>query len=202
VTILTLVYILTSAAFIYLVPLEHVTSGEIFVAQAGEAMFGRAGGNVLSTVVIVAVFGSLAAVVMSAPRVYFAMARDGLFIPAAAALHPRFGTPARAILIQATLASVLVLFGSFDTIISYFIFVVVIFIGLTVAGLFLLRKRTPENSGISLTPTYPLTPVVFLLLTALILVLIGARHPREAILGVVVVLLGLPVYYFVLREKR
>src|SRR5262245_44032345 len=113
VTMLTIVYILTSAAFIYLIPLERVNSGEIFVALAGEAMFGRAGGKVLSTIVIVAVFGSLAAVVMSAPRVYFAMAKDRLFVPAAAVLHPRFDTPARAILIQATLACVLVLLGSF-----------------------------------------------------------------------------------------
>ena len=202
VSILTLVYILTTAAFIYLVPLERVTSGEIFVAQAGEAMFGRAGGNVLSGIVIVAVFGSLAAVVMSAPRVYFAMAKDRLFVPAAAALHPRFDTPARAIMIQATLASLLVLLGSFDTIISYFLFVVVIFIGLTVASLFVFRKRRSSSDRVSLTPAYPLAPVVFLLFTALILFLLGARRPREAALGVAVVLLGLPVYYFVLRERR
>ena len=202
VTILTLVYILTSAAFIYLIPLERVTSGEIFVALAGEAMFGRAGGNVLSAIVIIAVFGSLAAIVMSAPRVYFAMARDGLFIPAAAAVHPRFGTPARAILIQATLACLLVLLGSFETIISYFIFVVVIFIGLTVASLFVFRRRKPTNSDVALTPAYPLPPVVFLLLTVLILVLLGSRRPLEAVLGVAVVLFGLPVYYFLLREKR
>src|SRR5882672_2031758 len=140
VTILTAVYILTSAAFMYLVPLERVTSGETFAAQAGEVLFGRLGGQILSGIVIVAVMGSLAAVVMSAPRVYFAMARDGLFIPAAAAIHPRYGTPARAIVIQAVLASVLVLVGTFNTIISYFVFVVVIFIGLTVAALFILRR--------------------------------------------------------------
>ena len=104
VTILTAVYILTSAAFLYLVPLEQVTSGETFAAQAGEVLFGRLGGQILSGIVIVAVLGSLAAVVMSAPRVYFAMARDGLFIPAAAAIHPRYGTPARAIIIQAALS--------------------------------------------------------------------------------------------------
>ena len=100
VTILTAVYILTSAAFMYLVPLEQVTSGETFIAQAGEVLFGRLGAQVLSGIVIVAVFGSLAAVVMSAPRVYFAMARDGLFIPAVAAVHPRYATPARAIIIK------------------------------------------------------------------------------------------------------
>jgi basic amino acid/polyamine antiporter, APA family len=202
VAILTMVYILTSAAFMYLVPLERVTASEIFVAQAGEVLFGRMGGAVLSLIVIVAVLGSLAAIVMSAPRVYFAMARDGLFIPAVAAVHPRFETPARAIIIQATLASGLVLLGTFNTIISYFIFVVVTFIGLTIATLFVFHRRKSDNVVPYRTPGYPLTAIVFLLLTALVLFLIGGRNPKEAILGVVVVLLGLPVYYLLLRGNR
>lgn len=201
VAIITAVYVLTSAAFIYLVPLEHVTSAETFAAQAGEVLFGRMGGPVLSGIVIIAVLGSLAAVVMSAPRVYFAMARDGLFIPAAAAIHPRFQTPARAIAIQAALASTLVLVGTFTTIISYFIFVVVIFIALTVAALFVLRRKTPD-AIVYRTPGYPLTPIIFLLLIALLLFLLGGHNPREAILGVGVVALGLPVYYLLFRGHR
>jgi APA family basic amino acid/polyamine antiporter len=201
VTILTLVYILTSAAFIYLVPLEQVTSAETFAAQAGEVLFGRMGGQVLSGIVIVAVLGSLAAVVMSAPRVYFAMARDGLFIPAAAAIHPRYGTPARAIAIQAALASVLVLVGTFNAIISYFIFVVVIFIALTVAALFVLRRKTPETV-VYRTPGYPLTPIIFLLLIGLLLFLLGGHNPKQALLGAGVVVLGLPVYYLLFRRVR
>jgi APA family basic amino acid/polyamine antiporter len=201
VSILTSVYILTSAAFMYLVPLEQVTSGETFAAQAGEVLFGRRGGQVLSSIVIVAVLGSLVAIVMSAPRVYFAMARDGLFIPAAAAIHPRFETPARAIIIQAALATLLVLVGTFNTIISYFVFVVVIFIGLTVAALFVLRRREP-GSNVYRTPGYPVTPIVFLFLIALLLFLLGGHNPREALLGVGVVILGLPVYYLFLRGKR
>ena len=201
VTVLTVVYILTSAAFIYLVPLEQVTSGETFAAQAGEVLFGRLGGRVLAGIVIVAVLGSLAAVVMSAPRVYFAMARDGLFIPAAAAIHPRYGTPARAILIQATLASVLVLVGTFNTIISYFIFVVVIFIALTVVALFVLRRSAPDGVAYR-TPGYPVTPIIFLFLIALLLFLLGGHNPLQAALGVGVVVLGLPVYYLLFRSHR
>jgi APA family basic amino acid/polyamine antiporter len=199
VTILTVVYILTSAAFIYLVPLEHVTSGETFAAQAGEVLFGRLGGQALSTIVIVAVTGSLVAVVMSAPRVYFAMARDGLFVPAAAAIHPRYGTPARAIIIQATLASLLVLAGTFETIMSYFVFVVVIFIALTVAALFVFRRRK-DQTIVYRTPGYPLTPIIFLLLITLLLFLLGGHHPKESVLGVAVVALGLPVYYLLFRR--
>jgi APA family basic amino acid/polyamine antiporter len=201
VTVLTVVYILTSAAFIYLVSLEQVTSGETFAAQAGEVLFGRLGGLVLSGIVIVAVLGSLAAVVMSAPRVYFAMARDGLFIPAAAAIHPRYGTPARAIMIQATLASVLVLVGTFNTIISYFVFVVVIFIALTVIALFVLRHKISGDIAYR-TPGYPVTPIIFLFLIALLLFLLGGHNPLQAALGVGVVVLGLPVYYLLFRSHR
>ena len=198
--ILTLVYVLISAVFIYLVPLEKVTSGEAFAGQVGEILFGRFGGQVFSAIVIVAVLGSLAAVVMSAPRVYFAMARDGLFIPQVAALHPRFATPARAIAIQAVLASFMVLVGTFNSIISFFIFVVVVFIGLSVAGLFVLRRR--DSTGLFRTPGYPVTPLIFLSLILLMLVLLAGNNVVQAMLGVLVVLLGLPVYYLFFSQRK
>jgi APA family basic amino acid/polyamine antiporter len=201
VIIVTTVYILTSFAFVYLVPLQQVTSGETFAAQAGEVLFGRAGGLIFSLIVVVAVLGSLAAVVMSAPRVYFAMARDGVFIPSVAVLDKRFETPARAIALQAVLASVLVLAGSFNEIVSYFVFVVVVFIALTVAALF--KFRRDESSSIRyLTPGYPLTPAVFLVMIVFLLILLGSNNPRQAFLGVAVVALGLPVYLFLFRNKR
>jgi basic amino acid/polyamine antiporter, APA family len=200
VVIVTIVYLLTSFCFVYLVPLEQVTSGETFAAQAGEVLFGRAGGLVFSLIVVVAVLGSLAAVVMSAPRVYFAMARDGLFVPAVAAIHPRFETPVVAIALQATLASVLVLAGTFNEIISYFVFVVVVFIALTIIALFRLRRRATNGAGY-LTPGYPVTPIVFLALIVLLLVLIGGNNPRQAFLGVVVVSLGFPFYLFLFRHR-
>jgi APA family basic amino acid/polyamine antiporter len=194
------VYILTSAAFVYLVPPERVTSGEAFAAQAGEALFGGAGRFVFTGVVVVAVLGSLASFTMSAPRVYFAMARDGLFLPAAARLHPRYGTPARAIVIQTALASLLVLLGNFDDIIAYFLFAVVLFIALAVATLFVLRKE--GGTALFMTPLYPLTPIVYLLLTAVLLFLLASGRPKSAFTGVAVVLLGLPFYYLIFRRGR
>jgi APA family basic amino acid/polyamine antiporter len=182
------------------VPLDTVTSGETFAAQAGPVLFGRPGGQVFAAIVAVTVLGSLAAIIMSAPRVYFAMARDGLFFPAAASLHPKFGTPARTIALQAVLASLLVALGNFNQIISYFIFVVVIFIGLTVVGLFVLRRRESGRTGY-LTPGYPVTPIVFLLLVALLLFLLGSNNPKQSFLGVGVVALGIPVYYLSFRRR-
>jgi APA family basic amino acid/polyamine antiporter len=151
-------------------------------------------------IVIVSVLGSLAALVMSAPRVYFAMAQDGLFFPGAAVLHPRFGTPARAISLQALLASFLVLLGNFNQIVSYFFFVVVIFLALSVAAIFVLQKKHTTEIEYR-TPAYPFTPIVFLVMVAVVLVLLAAGNPLQSLLGVCIVALGAPVYYLFIRKK-
>lgn len=201
VTIVTIVYVLTSFAFFYLVPLDRVTSGETFAAQAGEVLFGRAGGLIFSLVVVISVLGSITAVVLSAPRVYFAMARDGLFIPSVATLHKRYETPARAIGLQALLASVLVVAGNFREIMTYFMFVVVLFVALSVAALF--KFRRDDSHGVRfLTPGYPFTPIVFLVMIAMTLFLLAVDKPTPAFRGVLVVALGFPVYLFLFRTKR
>ena len=200
VCIVTAIYIATSAVFMYLVPLERVTSGETFAAQAGEALFGQAGGQVFSAVVVASVLASLSAVIMTAPRVYYAMARDGLFFKGAAQVHTRFGTPARAIAVQAVLASLLVALGTFQQIIAYFVFITVIFIGLTVAAVFVLKHKHGISAYRALG--YPVTPIVFLSLVVVLLVLLAANNPREALLGSAVVGLGLPVYQLVVRRQR
>ena len=91
--VVTLVYVLITLVFLYLVPYERIDSREAFAALAGEALFGRVGGVVFTLIVIVTVLGSLAALLMAMPRVYFAMARDRLFFPSVAALHPRYWHP-------------------------------------------------------------------------------------------------------------
>lgn len=199
VAIVTLVYVLTSGVFLYLVPLDLVSSGETFAAQAGEVLFGKSGALIFSAIVLIAVLGSLNAIIMAAPRVYFAMARDGLFFPAVASIHPRFGTPARAVALQAVLASLLVALGTFNQIISYFIFVVVVFIALTVVALFVLRRDRPSSIRY-MTPGYPATPIVFLSLTILLLILLATSNPKQSFLGAGVVAVGIPIYYLVFQR--
>lgn len=200
VSIITAVYILTSAVFLYLVPLERVTSGEAFAAQAGEALFGPAGGQVFAGIVIVAILGSLLALLMALPRAYFAMARDGLFFKSVAAVHPRFGTPSRAIALQAVLASLLVMLGNFDQIVSYFISITVLFVGLTVGALLVLRRRDTAAPAYR-TPGYPGTPLIFLALVAALLFLLAGHDPVQAALGVGIVALGIPVYLVAFRRS-
>ena len=197
----TLVYLATSAVFLYLVPVERVTSGETFAAQAGAALFGPIGGLVLSCIVIVSVLGSMAAMMMAAPRVYYAMARDGLFLSAAAVPHPRFGTPIYAIGLQAAVASVLVVSGTFGQIVAYFIFVTVAFVALTVAGLFVLRKKHQAPLSYR-TPGYPATAIIFVALMFLLLIVLAARNPAQALIGAGVVVVGAFVYPWTVRRAN
>jgi APA family basic amino acid/polyamine antiporter len=199
VSIVTAAYIATSAAFLYLVPLERVTSGEAFAAQAGEVLFGAIGGTIFAGIVVVSVAGSLFAVVMLLPRVYYAMGRDGVFPPAIGELN-RFGTPSRAIATEAVLASVLVIAGSFDQIVAYFVFITVTFIALTVAAVYVQRGRQ-VSAPPYLTPGYPMTPAIFLSLVVLLLVLIGMNDPWQALAGTAIVALGLPVYELMERRR-
>jgi APA family basic amino acid/polyamine antiporter len=214
--VVTLAYVLTSAAFLYLVPPDAVTSDEAFAALAGEALFGRVGGVVLAAVVLLSVAGSLFAVQMMLPRLYYAMGRDGVFPAGFGRLHPTRGTPVRAILLQAALASVLVGVGTFDAIIAYFIFVTVGFIGITIAGIWRanglvgfagfgrvgsgsvgLVQGSSGSSGWLLK----LSAAVFLAFVSLLLLLVAMNRPLQALAGVAIVLAGLPVYAVIERRR-
>ena len=183
VLLVTIVYLLVSAAFLSVVPLQEIASNTAFVAQFGTALFGSAGGKVLSVCVLLSVLGGLMALTMAAPRVYYAMAKDGAFFSAFGRLHPRYGTPANSILLQTCMALLILLFGAFDRILAYVIFSAVCFLGLSVSTLF--RLKTPVNRW-----WYPLAPIVFLFCAAVIALLILMHDPVPALVGVGIVLAG------------
>jgi APA family basic amino acid/polyamine antiporter len=188
----TVIYLLTSVVFLYLVPIEAAADPDAFVALAGRALFGPAGERVLAAAVVVVVLGSLASFTLAAPRVYYAMARDGLFLRSVARLDPRHSAPRRAIVIQAALAALLVGLGTFDQIAAYFTFVTVAFVALTVAGIY--RLPRPEPGGYRV-PFYPWTPLAFLALLVAILAILAVGRPLQAAASTAVVMLGVLVYY-------
>ena len=201
VLLVTSLYVLTSAVFLYLVPAGDVSSDVAFAAQAGAKLFGRIGEQVFAAIVVVSVLGSLAALTLAAPRLYYAMARDGLFLPAVAALHPRFGTPARAIALQAALASLMVALGTFEQIVGCFLLATVLFLALTVAAAVRLRRSRPMVASARI-PLYPLPPALFLALVAVLSVLLATGRPKESAIGIAVVLLGVPLYGAVSSKNR
>jgi APA family basic amino acid/polyamine antiporter len=199
IAIVTAVYVLTSAVFMRLVPPEEAGSARAFAASVGERLFGEAGGSALAVAVILCVLGSLAAVMLMMPRVYVALAHDGLFPRRLARLHPRLQTPVAAIGVQAGLAVLLVVFATFSSIVAYFVFITVLFIALSVAALY---RLGPPEPGVYRTPARRLTPAVFVGLCALLLGLLVLGTPREALLGVLVVAAGAPVYVGLQRAGK
>jgi APA family basic amino acid/polyamine antiporter len=189
VLLVTAVYLLVSFAFLSVVPLDRIVSNTAFVAQFGEALFGSLGGRVLSGCVLLSVLGGLMALTMAAPRVYFAMARDGAFFSAFERLHPRFGTPANAVLLQTGLALIVLCFGAFDRILLFIIFSAICFLALSAASLF--RLKEPVRRW-----WYPAPPVLFLLGCTVINLLILMHDPIPALIGLIAVLCGDPVRRF------
>jgi len=196
IAIVTAVYILTTAAFLGLVPLADVSSAGAFAARVGEHLFGSAGGTVFALAVVVSVLGSLAAVLLMQPRVYVALAHDGLFPKALARLHPRLHTPATAIGVQTTLAALLVTLGSFSDIVAYFVFVTVAFIAASVAALYRLGEPPP---GLFRAPARRVLPAIFVTLSLVLLALLVMGRPVQALLGTLVVALGAPAYVVLRR---
>jgi APA family basic amino acid/polyamine antiporter len=190
IAIVTAIYILTSMAFMGTVPVSETRSADAFAARLGEVLFGASGGRLLAVGVVVSVLGSLTAVMLASPRVYVALASDGLFPSRLARLHPRLGTPVAAIVLQAAFACLLITVGTFSDIVAYFIFITVAFIAASVAGLY---RLPPPASGYR-TPMRRVMPAVFIGLCALLLLMLLAGRPVQALLGAAVVAAGIPVY--------
>jgi APA family basic amino acid/polyamine antiporter len=200
-SVVGVVYVAVSAAFLYLVPSAEIASDEAFAAQAGAALFGRSGEVAFASLVVICVAGTLAAVLMASPRVYYAMARDGLFFRRFAAVDPRRGTPARAIGIQAMLATLVVLSGNFQEILSYFMVPTLVFLVPAVAAVFVLRRRSPAESPL-VVPGYPVSPLLFLVPVLLVIMLRIVSDPLHSLVGLGVVAVGIPVSGRVLSGRR
>jgi APA family basic amino acid/polyamine antiporter len=196
--IVTTIYLLLNLFYVYAVHpqgMEGVISiGGLAVGQA----FGESVGSFVSVLIAFALFSSLSAYVILGPRVYYAMARDGVFFSSLSAVGPVSRAPARAILLQGVIASLLVLTGSFDQILTYMGFSLGIFPILAVASLF--RRRRPGEIRTH-HPGYPIAPVLFVVAGTMMLVLAFLERPTESILAICTVLAGIP-FYLLFRKRQ
>jgi len=202
VLIVTAVYLLVSFAFVAVVPMEQIQDNTAFVAQFGQALFGAQGGRVLSACVLLCVLGGLMVLSMAVPRVTYALAREEAGYTAErgplaflARLHPRFGSPANAVLLQTGMALAVLAFGAFDRILAFIIFSAVVFLALTVATLF----RTEEPV---LRWWFPLAPIVFLIGCSVLAAMLLMHGAWPSLLGAAIVLAGLPVRWLLLRNRQ
>jgi APA family basic amino acid/polyamine antiporter len=186
---------------VWVAPASASPSDDVFVAVVGEALFGRSAGRLLAAMVTVAVAGSLAALLLGAPRVYLAMARDGLFPERLARFDPRRASSPGATLVQVSLACVLALLGTFDQILGYFVPAAVSFLGLSAAAVLVL-PRPDRGASVFRAPLHPLPIAIFLVLIVGVLALFAMGRPVQTALGAVVVALGIPVARIVVPPTR
>jgi APA family basic amino acid/polyamine antiporter len=201
VTIVTGTYLLLNAAYFYVLPLETAMTSTRIAADAADAVLGRGGGAVMSALVAFSTFGTLTGVILAGPRVYMAMSRDGLLFRWAGEIHPSRHTPHRAILLQALWASVLVWTGSYGALVSRVIYTEWLFFSLMAVGLIVMRRRRGRRSTAS-TPLvaprlWPWGPVLFAVCAFAVAVNQIVAEPANSVMGLGLVLLGIPVYFAV-----
>jgi APA family basic amino acid/polyamine antiporter len=199
--IVTLVYILTNLSIMYLLPVSEMATSESIAADAISTVLPN-GGVFIAIIIAISTLGTALIYTLSAPRIYFAMAEDGLFFKQIAHVHPRYQTPVNAVLIQFAWAIVLLLiWGTFEEVITYVTFTDWIFFTMTAFTVFLFRIRNKDMNRPVKTFGYPVTPLIFIIISFLFVLNTLIEKPAQAGAGLVLLVLGLGVYLFFKRKN-
>jgi APA family basic amino acid/polyamine antiporter len=199
--VVVLVYVLANVAYLRTLGLAGLAATETPAASVAELWMGPAGARFISATIAISTFGFLDLSILASPRVYYAMATDGSFFPALARLHPRYQTPSAAILIQSIWAILLLLTATYGELLDTVVFADWIFFGLTVAGLFVLRRRFAGRAGFH-TPGYPWLPAAFVAVAVAVVFSVIRTAPARSAVGAALLALGIPVYYWFKRSAR
>jgi APA family basic amino acid/polyamine antiporter len=198
-----MIYMALNCLYLYAMPLSELASlpdGRLTDLVA-ERLFGLVAGNVLGVFTIISIAASVSAMVLAGPRIYYAMARDGVFLPSVARVHPKFRTPILATVAQAVWAAVLVLSGTLSELVAYTGFAVVLFSGAAVLALFVLRHREPGTHRPFRALGYPLAPAIFVLASLMMVVNEIWNSPNTSLAGLTVIAVGLPIYWLLARRN-
>jgi APA family basic amino acid/polyamine antiporter len=184
-------YVALNLFYVYAVPPAEMEGVISVGGLAAGNLFGKSAETILSVLISFALFSSLSAFIILGPRVYYSMARDGVFFKALGRVNPRFSVPSRSIVLQGLIAAVLVLFGTFDQLLTYMGFSLGIFPILAVLGVFKLRR---SGRSVIKLPGYPVVPALYVLAGVTILVLSFLERPKESSIAIATVLVGIPIY--------
>ncbi|HEX5070114.1 MAG TPA: amino acid permease [Vicinamibacterales bacterium] len=189
------IYLLVNVSFLRTFGLAGLASTKTPAADAATDWFGAAGGRFVAAAIATSAFGFINLAVLAPTRVYYAMAADGAFWSALSRLHPRYGTPSAAIVLQSAWAILLTVTGTYDQLVNSVVFADWIFFGLTVSGLFILRPRLAKPGGYR-TPGYPWLPAVFVTVAVTVVFSSILEAPGRSAIGAGLLLAGIPVFYF------
>jgi len=195
------IYLLINVLYLYVIPIGELaaTQGSVLDVVA-DRLIGPRAGNVMAVVALVSLAAGINAWTFAGPRVYFAMARDGLFFKSAARVHPKYKTPAASIVAQALFSILLVLTGSLDSIANYVGFAITLFAGTAVAAIFVLRAREPNAPRPYRAWGYPVTPAIFVIVSAAIVLNAFYTAPAVTFTGAAIILAGIPLYFYFSRR--
>lgn len=201
VAIVMAIYLSANLAYFKVLGLEGIAANERVAAAAAELTFGAGGGTIVALIILISISGAINSGILSAPRVYFAQARDGLFFRKFGEIHPVYETPAFSVAMQGAWAIVLAVSGTYERLFSYVIFTSWLFYGLTVAGVFVLRKRYPDHPRPYRMWGYPVTPALFCLIAFGFVINTIITRPGPAGLGLLLLASGVPAYYWWKRSR-
>jgi len=198
---LIVIYVLANAGYLAALGAEGVARSDRVAAEAVGAALGPAAAKLIAAAILVSIFSATNGLTITAPRVYYAMARDGLFFRRLGEVHPRFGTPALSIVFGTAWSMVLAASGTFEQLLTYVVFVGWIFYGLGAACVLVLRRTNPDAPRPFRVPGYPWTPLLFIAAASALVINTIATQPGRAAVGIGVVLLGIPVHFMWRRAK-
>jgi basic amino acid/polyamine antiporter, APA family len=206
------IYVLITLAYLYVLPIDKAAQSAMVGSDAAQVVMGSVGGGIIALMVIISTFGTTNGNILATARVSFAMAQEKHFFTWVGKVHPRFQTPANALLLHGIWTSALVLSGSFDTLTDMLIFVSWLFYGLSAAGIFILRKKMPDAERPYRVWGYPIVPAVFVTFTVIFLILTftndimnyvaGKTVIINSLFGIFLTLLGLPLYWYFKKANR
>jgi APA family basic amino acid/polyamine antiporter len=195
-------YILANLAYLYVFPIARMAASNRIAADVMEAAVGPVGASIIALIILSSMTGTANGHLLTSPRVFYAMAKDGLFFKGVARVHPTYLTPYVSIIVLATWAALLSLSGTFEQLFSFVIFGFWIFMGLTVLGVMILRRKRPELPRPYKTWGYPVTPVLFILSSVFLTVNSLVRAFWNSFIGLALIALGIPVYYVWKRRRE
>lgn len=199
----TVVYLLANIAFMNLLPGEAMATSERVAGDALATVFGF-GGKAVAIAIIISIIGTISIYTMTAPRIYYSMAKDGIFFQKLAELHPTFKTPYIAMLFQAFWAILLLLvWGSFTKLITFVTFMDIVFMALAAASIFIFRARASKEENVPFKLSwYPIIPILYVLVTVAFVFNTMISLNKESFAGIFILLMGIPVYYFFKKKRK
>ena len=190
------IYLTLNYALVYILGFDKMIGSELVMSDAASIFLGNKGAAIITVIILISLIGANNGFVLTSARINYAMAKDGLFFKQAATIHNKFKSPTNALLMQCAWSSILTLTGTFNQLITYIIFASWIFYAMSAGAVIILRKKLPDLNRPYLTPLYPWIPIIFILFAVFLTINTILEAPRDAAIGSVLILAGLPFYKY------